>query len=310
MGLKIESLGVYLPPKRLTNFDLESMVETSDEWITTRTGIKERRIAEDKEKVSDMAFRSAISAIEKACISLDEIDAIIVATLSPENQFPSTACLVQEKLGIKKAFAFDISAACSGFLYGLEVAWSLIKSERAGKVLLIGAEKISSIVNWQDRSTCVLFGDGSASVIVGNSEGESDILASKIYSDGSMWELLYAPLCGFINMKGKELFKVAVRSMEEACREVMDKADIKPEDINLVVPHQANIRIINSLAEKLSIPKEKVFTNIHKYGNTSAASIPIALYEAVEEGKLKRGDIVLLTAMGGGLTWGATLLRF
>ncbi len=310
MGLKIESLGIYLPEKRLTNFDLEKMVDTSDEWITTRTGIKERRIAGEEEKVSDMAFKSALSAIERANINPDEIDAIIVATLSPENQFPSTACLVQEKLGIKGAFAFDISAACSGFLYGLEVAWSLIKAGRAKKVLLIGAEKISSIVNWKDRSTCVLFGDGSASAVVSNSEGESDILASRIYSDGSMWELLYAPLCGFINMKGRELFKVAVRSMEEACREVMDKAGIKPEDIDLVVPHQANIRIINSLAEKLDIPKEKVFTNIHKYGNTSAASIPIALYEAIEEGKLKRGDIVLLTAMGGGLTWGATLLRF
>ncbi len=309
MGLKIEGVGIYLPNKRLTNFDLEKMVDTSDEWITTRTGIKERRIAEN-ETTSYMAYRSALSAIERSGISKEDIDGIIVATLSPENQFPSTACLVQEKLGLKDIFAFDLSAACSGFLYGLEVAWSMISAGRAKRILLIGSEKISGIVDWKDRSTCVLFGDGAASVILTNDEGSSDILASRIYSDGSLWELLYAPLCGYINMKGRELFKVAVRSMEEACRYVLDKAGLSPEDVDLVIPHQANIRIINSLAEKLNIPEEKVYTNIHKYGNTSAASIPIALYEALEEGRLKRGDIVLLTAMGGGLTWGATLLRF
>ncbi len=309
MGLKIEGVGIYLPKKRLTNFDLEKMVDTSDEWITTRTGIKERRIAED-ETTSYMAYRSALSAIERSGISKEDIDGIIVATLSPEKQFPSTACLVQEKLGLKDIFAFDLSAACSGFLYGLEVAWSMISAGRAKRILLIGSEKISGIVDWKDRSTCVLFGDGAASVILTNDESNSDILASKIYSDGSLWELLYAPLCGYINMKGRELFKVAVRSMEEACRYVLDKAGLSPEDVDLVIPHQANIRIINSLAEKLNIPEEKIYTNIHKYGNTSAASIPIALYEALEEGRLKRGDIVLLTAMGGGLTWGATLLRF
>ncbi len=309
MGLKIEGVGIYLPKKRLTNFDLEKMVDTSDEWITTRTGIKERRIAED-ETTSYMAYRSALSAIERSGISKEDIDGIIVATLSPENQFPSTACLVQEKLGLKDIFAFDLSAACSGFLYGLEVAWSMISAGRAKRILLIGSERISSIVDWKDRSTCVLFGDGAASVILTNDDCDSDILASRIYSDGSLWELLYAPLCGYINMKGRELFKVAVRSMEEACRYVLDKAGLSPEDVDLVIPHQANIRIINSLAEKLNIPEEKVYTNIHKYGNTSAASIPIALYEALEEGRLKRGDIVLLTAMGGGLTWGATLLRF
>ena len=309
MGLKIEGVGIYLPNKRLTNFDLEKMVDTSDEWITTRTGIKERRIAED-ETTSYMAYKSALSAIERSGISKEEIDGIIVATLSPENQFPSTACLVQEKLGLKDIFAFDLSAACSGFLYGLEVAWSMISAGRAKRILLIGSEKISSIVDWKDRSTCVLFGDGAASVILTNDKGNSDILASKIYSDGSLWKLLYAPLCGYINMKGRELFKVAVRSMEEACRYVLNKAGLSPEDVDLVIPHQANIRIINSLAEKLNIPEEKIYTNIHKYGNTSAASIPIALYEALEEGRLKRGDIVLLTAMGGGLTWGATLLRF
>ncbi len=309
MGLKIEGVGIYLPNKRLTNFDLEKMVDTSDEWITTRTGIKERRIAEN-ETTSYMAYKSALSAIERSGISKEDIDGIIVATLSPENQFPSTACLVQEKLGLKDIFAFDLSAACSGFLYGLEVAWSMISAGRAKRILLIGSEKISSIVDWKDRSTCVLFGDGAASVILTNDEGNSDILASKIYSDGSLWELLYAPLCGYINMKGRELFKVAVRSMEEACRYVLNKAGLSPEDVDLVIPHQANIRIINSLAEKLNIPEEKIYTNIHKYGNTSAASIPIALYEALEEGRLKRGDIVLFTAMGGGLTWGATLLRF
>jgi len=309
MGTKILATGVYLPEKVLTNFDLEKMVDTSDEWITTRTGIKERRIAE-KESVVEMAYKSSRQALEKAGLSPEELDLIILATLTPEKRFPSTACLLQARLGAKGVYSFDISAACSGFIYALDVADSFIKSGKAEKILIVGAEKLSEAVDWTDRATCVLFGDGAGAVVVVKSEDRSDILASKMYSEGSLEDLLYAEKCGFIKMKGRELFKAAVRSMAEVCGEVLEKAGVKPEDIALVIPHQANVRIINALAEKLGIPKEKVFVNIERYGNTSAASIPIALHEAVKEGRLKRGDLVLLTAMGGGLTWGAVLLRY
>lgn len=307
MGTTLTGIGYYLPPKVLTNFDLEKMVDTSDDWITTRTGIKERRIA-DSENVTQMAYMASLEALESANIQPEDIDLIILATLTPELKFPSTACLLQAKLGAKRAYAFDISAACSGFIYGLELADAYIKSGKAKKILLVGAERLSEIVNWQDRSTCVLFGDGAGAVII--SEGDGEVLSSKMLSDGELWEILYAPKCGYINMKGKELFKLAVRSMEEVCRYVLESAGISIEDVSIMIPHQANIRIMEALAEKLGMPKEKVYSNIHKYGNTSAASIPIAMYEAYKEGKLRRGDIVLLTAMGGGLTWGAALLRF
>ncbi|QWK19821.1 MAG: ketoacyl-ACP synthase III [Hydrogenobacter thermophilus] len=307
MGTTLTGIGYYLPPKVLTNFDLEKMVDTSDDWITTRTGIKERRIA-DNENVTQMAYMASLEALESANIQPEDIDLIILATLTPELKFPSTACLLQAKLGAKRAYAFDISAACSGFIYGLELADAYIKSGKAKKILLVGAERLSEIVNWQDRSTCVLFGDGAGAVII--SEGDGEVLSSKMLSDGELWEILYAPKCGYINMKGKELFKLAVRSMEEVCRYVLESAGISIEDVSIMIPHQANIRIMEALAEKLGMPKEKVYSNIHKYGNTSAASIPIAMYEAYKEGKLRRGDIVMLTAMGGGLTWGAMLLRF
>ncbi len=309
MGTKIAGTGIYLPKEVLTNFDLEKMVETSDEWITTRTGIKERRIAKE-ESVVEMAKEASLQALERAGVDAKDIDVVIVATLTPDKRFPSTACLLQAQLGIDKAYAFDLSAACSGFLYALEVADGLLRSGKAEKVLVVGVEKLSEIVDWSDRSTCVLFGDGAGAVVLERSEEESDILASKMYSDGSLWDILYADKCGYIRMKGRELFKVAVRNMEEACREVLKSAGVSPEEISLVIPHQANVRIINSLADKLEIPRDKVFVNIDRYGNTSAASIPIALHEAIEEGKLKRGDLVLMTAMGGGLTWGALLLRY
>ena len=309
MGTKIIGTGVALPEKVLTNFDLEKMVDTSDEWITTRTGIKERRIAEN-ETVTELATKAAQQALNNAGIDPKELDLIILATLTPEKRFPSTACLVQAQLGAERVYAFDISAACSGFIYALDVADSFIKSGKANKVLVIGAEKLSEAVDWTDRSTCVLFGDGAGAVVVERSEDESDILASVMYSEGSLEELLYADKCGYIRMKGRELFRFAVRAMEEACREALRRAGISPEEISLVVPHQANVRIINALAEKLGIPQEKVYVNIHRYGNTSAASIPIALHEAISEGRIKRGDLILLTAMGGGLTWGAMLLRY
>jgi 3-oxoacyl-[acyl-carrier-protein] synthase-3 len=309
MGTRIAGTGAYLPKDVLTNFDLEKLVDTSDEWITTRTGIKERRIAKE-ESVIDMARKASEEALASSDTDPKEIDVVIVGTLTPEKKFPSTACLLQAELGINGGYAFDLSAACSGFLYALEVADGLIKSGKAKKVLVVGVEKLSEIVDWSDRSTCVLFGDGAGAVVLESSDSESDILSSKMYSDGSLWDILYADKCGYIKMKGRELFKVAVRNMEEVCREVIETAGVSPEDISLVIPHQANVRIIRSLAEKLGIPEEKMFVNIDRYGNTSAASIPIALHEALKEGKIKRGDLLLMTAMGGGLTWGATLLRY
>ncbi len=308
MGITIRGMGYYVPDKVLTNFDLEKMVDTSDDWITTRTGIKERRIA-GSESLTDMAYRASLEALESAQIDPQEIDTIILATLTPDLGFPASACLLQARLGANRAYAFDISAACSGFLYGLEIASSMLSSGRAKRVLLVGAEKLSQIVDWTDRSTCVLFGDGAGAVVL-SSEGEGEILASVMRSDGNYWEILYAERCGYIKMKGKELFKLAVRSMADVCEEVLQRAGVSTQDIDLIVPHQANIRIMQALAEKLNVPMEKVYSNIHKYGNTSAASIPIALCEAYKEGKLKRGDLVLLTAMGGGLTWGASLIRF
>jgi 3-oxoacyl-[acyl-carrier-protein] synthase III (EC 2.3.1.41) len=308
MGITLRGLGYYVPEDVLTNFDLERIVDTSDEWIVTRTGIKERRIAK-KESLLDMAEKASRMALDMAKVSPQDIDAIILATLTPELGFPASACLLQGKLECKRGFAFDISAACSGFLYGLEIARGLIQGNGLKKVLLVGAEKLSDIVNWQDRSTCVLFGDGAGAVVVSN-EGEGEILASVMRSDGSAWEILYAERCGYINMKGRELFKLAVKSMEEVCLEVLQRAGLSVEQIDLFVPHQANIRIVEALAERLNLSMEKVYSNIHKYGNTSAASIPIALTEAYLEGRLKRGDLVLMTAMGGGLTWGAVLIRF
>ncbi len=308
MGISIRGMGYYVPNRVLTNFELEKMVDTSDDWITTRTGIKERRVA-GSESLTDMAYRASLEALESAQIDPQEIDAIILATLTPDLGFPASACLLQARLGANRAYAFDISAACSGFLYGLEIASSMLSSGRAKRVLLVGAEKLSQIVDWTDRATCVLFGDGAGAVVL-SSEGEGELLASVMRSDGNYWEILYAERCGYIKMKGKELFKLAVRSMADVCEEVMQRAGVSTQDIDLIVPHQANIRIMQALAEKLNVPMEKVYSNIHKYGNTSAASIPIALCEAYKEGRLKRGDLVLLTAMGGGLTWGASLIRF
>ncbi|MFN4320123.1 MAG: beta-ketoacyl-ACP synthase III [Aquificaceae bacterium] len=308
MGISIKGMGYYTPENVLTNFDLEKMVDTSDEWITTRTGIKERRIAKE-ESLTDMAYKASLLALEESHIEPEDIDVIILATLTPDLSFPASACLLQARLGCNKAYAFDLSAACSGFLYGLEIASALLGSGRAKNILLVGAEKLSQIVDWSDRSTCVLFGDGAGAVVL-SSEGEGELLASVMRSDGGYWDILYGERCGYLRMKGKELFKLAVRSMAEVCEEVIRRAGVSTEDIDLVVPHQANIRIMQALAERLGIPMEKLYSNIHRYGNTSAASIPIALYEAKQEGRLKRGDLVLLTAMGGGLTWGASLLRF
>ncbi|MEN3027835.1 MAG: beta-ketoacyl-ACP synthase III [Aquificaceae bacterium] len=307
MGITVKGLGYYTPQRVLTNFDLEKMVDTSDEWIITRTGIRERRLAE--ESLVEMAHKASLRALEDAGLKPEDLDLILLATLTPDLGFPASACLLQARLGAEKAFALDLSAACSGFLYGLELAGGMLSSGRVKRVLLVGAERLSQIVDWTDRATCVLFGDGAGAVLL-SEEGEGELLASVMKSDGNYWEILYAERCGHIRMKGKELFKLAVRFMAEVCEEVLQRAGVSVEEVDLVVPHQANIRIVQALAERLGIPTEKVYSNIHRYGNTSAASIPIALCEARDEGRLRRGDLILLTAMGGGLTWGASLLRF
>ena len=310
MKAEIKGIGMYVPPRVLTNFDLEQILDTSDEWITTRTGIKERHIADEWEKASDLALPAAKEAIENAGLTPKDIDCVIVATSTPDMTFPSTACFLADKLGCSKPMAFDISAACSGFIYALTIANSFIKSGQFKNVLVVGAEVFSKIIDWNDRSTAVIFGDGAGAAVVSEAEGESDILAAKMKSDGSHWGSLYCPVGEKLKMRGRETFKLAIKSMETASKKALEKAGVSLEDIKLVIPHQANIRIIRALAERLELPEEKVFSNIHKYGNTSAASIPIAMYEAWKEGKIKKGDYLLLTAFGGGLTWGAIVLKF
>ncbi len=310
MKAEIKGLGMYVPPRVITNHDLEKILDTSDEWITTRTGIKERRIADEWEKASDLAFPAAKEAIENAGLTPKDIDCVIVATSTPDMTFPSTACFLSDKLGCPKPMAFDISAACSGFIYALTIANSFIKSGQFENILVVGAEVFSKIIDWNDRSTAVIFGDGAGAVVVSKSEGESDILAAKMKSDGSHWGSLFCPVGEKLKMRGRETFKLAIKSMETASKKVLEKANLTLDDIKLVIPHQANIRIIKALAERLNLPEEKVFSNIHKYGNTSAASIPIAMYEAWKEKKISKGDYILLTAFGGGLTWGSIVLKF
>jgi len=307
---KITGIGMHVPPRVITNHDLEKILDTSDEWITTRTGIKERRIAEEWEKASDLALPAAEEAIKNAGLTSKDIDAVIVATSTPDMTFPSTACFLSDKLGCSKPMAFDISAACSGFIYGLTVGNSFILSGQFENVLVVGAEVFSRIIDWNDRSTAVIFGDGAGAVVLSKADGDRGILSAAMKSDGSHWGSLYCPVGEKLRMRGRETFKLAIKSMETASKKALNKAGIDLEKISLVIPHQANIRIINALAERLELPEEKVFSNIHKYGNTSAASIPIAMYEAYKEKKFKEGDYILLTAFGGGLTWGAVVLKF
>ena len=312
MGIKIVSTGSFLPDRVLTNFDLEKMVETSDEWITARTGIRERRISEG-ETTSDLATEAAVRALEGR--DPQEVDLIVVATATPDAFFPSTACKVQAKIENKRAIAFDISAACTGFIYALYVADSIMRTKEIDKALVIGAERFSKIINWKDRTTCILFGDGAGAVLLRKEEDEG-ILGFDLGADGSYGDLLYVPSVGsneeypfYVRMKGNEVFKVAVRTMVESARRVLDKSGVLAEEIKLLIPHQANVRIINAVAERLGISEEKIFINLDRYGNTSAASIPIALDEAVREGRLKKGDLVLLVAFGGGFTWGSCIIR-
>ena len=321
----IVGTGFYVPEKVLTNFDLGKMVDTTDEWIRTRTGIRERRIAADDQATSDLAVEAGRKALKDANVEPGEVDSIIVATLSPDMPFPPTACLVQHKLGIKNACAFDIEAACSGFIYALSVAESLIKVGNHKITLLIGSEVFSRIVDWNNRNTCVLMGDGAGAVVLREVENGKGILSTHLDADGSGADLLKQPAGGsrlpasyetvkqglhYFKMEGNEVFKLAVKIMSESAITALKKAALSKKDMDWLIPHQANSRIIQSIAKRLSLPTEKVIVNLDKYGNTTAASIPIALDEAVKEGKIKEGHIVVLTAFGSGLTWGASVIRW
>jgi 3-oxoacyl-[acyl-carrier-protein] synthase-3 len=318
--------GAAAPKNVLTNQDLESIVETSDEWIATRTGIKSRHIAEDGETTSTLATEAALRSLEMAGVKPEEVDMIVVGTTSPDMIMPNTGALVQKNLGASRAFGFDVYAACSGFVYALTIADKFIKESPGKKALAIGSELLSSITDWQDRNTCVLFGDAAGAVLLsGSSDGDRGILSTHLHSDGCLWELLYIPGGGCvyppsaemaekrdycIRMHGNEVYKHAVRSMADVAREAMRANDLEPEDVDLFIPHQANIRIMNKVAERLKIPTDRVYMNIERYGNTSSASIPVALDEANRSGRLKRGDLVLLDAFGGGFTWGAIMIRW
>lgn len=324
-GARMAGIGHYLPERVLTNFDFEKMVDTTDEWIVTRSGIRERHIAAEDQASSDLAYEASKRALDAAGVDPGDLDLIIVGTVTSDMLFPSTACVLQDRLGSKKAAAFDVTAACSGFIYGVSIAHSLIKHGKNEKVLVVGVETLSRITDYEDRTTCVLFGDGAgAAVLEPCAEGEG-ILNSFMQSDGSYAELLYLPAGGsrrplnaerlgngeqYVKMKGNDLFKYAVRAMVDASRTVLKEVDMTTQDLDFLIPHQANIRIIEGVRQRLKLPKEKVIVNIDHVGNTSAASIPIAMSEAVERGDIVRGDKVLMVGFGGGLTWGAVLLEF
>jgi 3-oxoacyl-[acyl-carrier-protein] synthase-3 len=321
----VAGVGSYVPERVLTNADLEKMVDTSDEWITSRTGIQERRIAAEKEFTSEMAAKAAQLALDRSGITADQVDLIIVATITPDMLFPSTACLVQKRLGARKAAAFDIEAACSGFIYALEIAQQFIMSHTYDVVLVIGAEKLSSIIDWKDRNTCVLFGDGAGAAVLHNRPNTHGLLTACMGADGSKGELLSMPGGGsrcpatpesvasglhYLRMDGKETFKNAVNAMCTAATEALRRCDLDISRIKCVIPHQANRRIIDVVAERLGATPEQVFINLHKYGNTSAASVAIALDEAVQTGRIQRGDLILLVVFGAGLTWGAAVIEW
>ncbi len=322
---RIVGSGSYVPKMVLTNFDLESMVNTSDEWIIERTGIRERRIAGKDEAASDLAYEASQRALKSSGIKSKDIDLIILATTTPDMIFPSTACLLQDRLNAKKAVAFDVSAACSGFIYALSVADQFIKEGIYKTALVVGSEVLSRITDWNDRATCILFGDGAGAVVLQASLDRRGIISVHLHSDGALKDLLYIPGGGsrnpaskrtiekglhYIKMRGNETFKVAVRNLEEVALEAINSNNLKPSDIDLFIPHQANLRIIQAIAKRLNLSMDKVLVNIDRYGNTSAASIPIALDEASSEGRLKEGDLILMEAFGGGLTWASALVRW
>lgn len=328
MGLRpagVVGLGVSVPERVLTNFDLEKMVDTSDEWIRTRTGIRERRIAAPNEAASDLALAAARKAIDSAGVAPEEIDLIIVATATPDMLFPATACLVQDGIGATNAAAFDLEAACSGFIYALTVGGQFVRTGMYETVLVIGSEVLSRILNWQDRTTCVLMGDGAGAAVLRPVAEGYGLLGSYLGADGSGAGLLRLPAGGsrlpaspdtvasgahYLQMNGSEVFKFAVRIMGEAAEKVLAQCGLTFADVDCYIPHQANYRIIEASARRFGLPMEKVLINIDRYGNTSAASIPIALYEGVQSGRVKAGDVVLMVAFGGGLTWGASVMRW
>jgi 3-oxoacyl-[acyl-carrier-protein] synthase-3 len=321
----ITGVGSYVPTRVLTNADLEKMVETTDEWITSRTGIRERHIAAENEFTSDLASEAALRAMKKSGITADQIDLIIVATITPDMPFPSTACLVQRKIGAKRAAAFDLEAACSGFIYALEIGQQFIMSHTYETVLVIGAEKLSSITDWTDRNTCVLFGDGAGAAILQNRPNAHGLLTAVMGADGDNADLLFMPGGGsrcpatldsvnarqhYLRMEGKETFKNAVQAMQTAATEALRRCEMDISQIKCIIPHQANMRIINAVGERLGAKPEQLFVNLDKYGNTSAASVAIALDEVVESGRVQRGDFILLVVFGAGLTWGAAVIEW
>ena len=320
----ILGLGFYVPEKILSNADLEKIVETTDEWIRTRTGISERRIAAADQNTSDLAVRAAEQAMSNAGVKPTELDLILVATMTPDMPCPATACIVQAKLGAPQAAATDVSAACSGFLYGLVIGQQFVASGTYQRVLVVGAEILSRVVDWKDRSTCVLFGDGAGAVVIGRSS-QGRILSTYLGSNGTQAELLKVPAGGvslpasaqtvqdrahYLKMNGTEVFKHAVREMADAAHQAIERAGIRPEQIACVVPHQANIRIIEAVVQRAGLPLEKVYLNVGRYGNMSAASTIVALCEAVRDGKIRKGDYVLLVAFGAGLTWGSMVIQW
>ncbi|MFT5468351.1 MAG: 3-oxoacyl-[acyl-carrier-protein] synthase-3 [Verrucomicrobiales bacterium] len=330
-NMSIVGTGSYVPSKILTNHELTQKVDTSDEWIVSRTGIKERRIAAAGEATSDLAYRAAQRALEDAGVEAEDLDMIIVATISPDSFFPATACYVQSKLGAKKATAFDISAACSGFLFAMQISRNFINAGSAEKVLIIGAEKLSALTNWEDRNTCVLFGDGAGAAVLVKDDGDGSeskgarVLSTVMGSDGDQTDILVVPGGGArepvtpenielgrnkIHMLGREVYKHAVTAMKNASIEALAAAGLKPDAVSIVIPHQANLRIIEAIVDRLGLGLEKTFINLDKYGNTSAAAIAIALDEANKTKAIKKGDIVLLVAFGAGLTWAASVVEW
>ena len=324
MASKIVGLGMYAPPKKMTNQDFEKLVETNDSWITERTGIKSRRIAELGTANSDLALSASQKALADAGVRADEIDLIVVGTCTPDMPLPSTACFLQMKLGARNAFALDLNAACSGFLYSLSVADALIRAGRGKKALVLGSEILSSVTDYTDRATCILFGDGSGAVVLAECPEGEGILSCHLQSDGNLWELIHCPGGGTVNpltpdlisrrmiyirMQGNETFKHAVTKMAEVAQKALAHNGYTVDDVALFIPHQANMRIVSAVGKRLGVAPDRVFVNLERYGNTSAASIPIALAEAKAQGRIRRGDLVLLVAFGAGLTWGSVLAR-
>ncbi len=323
---KILGTGAAVPKKVLTNADLEKMVQTSDQWITERTGIKERHIVTEGEKFSDLCTKAAEIALKRTHIKPEELDMILVGTISGDMPFPATACLVQKNLGASRAAASDLSAACVGFLYGLHLADGLIQSNKAENILVIGGEILSRYVDWTDRSTCVLFGDGAGAVVLQATKGDHGILGSRMKSNGEYADFIYLPgggsnypasdprnieqKLGYIRMKGNETFKVAVKAMADVSAGLLAEQGFKNDEVGLFIPHQANERIIDAVSSRLKFPSDRVYKNLDRYGNTSAASIPIALDECVQAGRIKTGDLILMTAFGAGLVWGSVLVRW